>query len=463
VTYNQTVVDAAEQVARAVQNDFFQLSGEGGVTLAAVAGAGKSHFVTNTVKKCRPRGIRVAVAAPTNEQVFSLVRSLAESDPKRPVAYVPAQGIELPAWARRPNVVSLQPAHQATGLPVVVGTIHKLASALHPRRRSIPALGAFDALVIDESFQANSASYYAVADIAPRHLCVGDSGQILPFSTIESGRQWKGLAEDPLQTAFGILHANHPGTPKHQFPITRRLDGRGAGIAKLFYPVDHTFGAAVADGVRTMTLAPSIAATARIKALDQALALAAQGGWAHLELPDRQTLIADPDTGRLIVDLLVRLRQRSARVRCERCTELAALAPERIAVAVAHNEQKAMLRAMLDHAGLNAIVANTANKLQGLEFDLVVCWHPLAGLAEIDEFHVEAGRMCVMCTRHRHACVVVGRRGDRQLVEELPPATPAYPGSGPEGDDVLRGWEVHREVFAALAPYRVPIDDDASN
>jgi hypothetical protein len=461
--YNQAVVDAAEQVAHAVQNEFFQLAGEGAVTLAAVAGAGKSHFVTDTVKKCRPRGIRVAVAAPPNEQVFSLVRSLAESDPKRPVAYVPARGIELPAWARRPNVLSLQPAHQATGLPVVVGTIHKLASALHPRKGSIPALGAIDALVIDESFQANSASYYAVADIAPRHLCVGDSGQILPFSTIESGRQWKGLPEDPLQTAFGILHANHPGTPQYRFPITRRLDGRGAGIAKLFYPADHAFGAAVADGVRAITLVPATAVSSRDKALDQALALAAQGGWAHLELPDRQTLIADPDTGRLIVDLLGRLRQRAPRVRCERYTELTALAPERIAVAVAHNEQKAMTRSMLDQAGLTGIVVNTANKLQGLEFDVVVCWHPLAGLSEVDEFHVEAGRMCVMCTRHRHACVVVGRRGDRQLVEGLPPATAAYPGSGSDGDDVLRGWEVHREVFAAFAPFRVPIDDGLSS
>ena len=29
---------------------------------------------------------------------------------------------------------------------------------------------------------------------------------------------------------------------------------------------------------------------------------------------------------------------------------------------------------MLDHAGLTGVVVNTANKLQGLEFDVVVCW-----------------------------------------------------------------------------------------
>jgi hypothetical protein len=103
------------------------------------------------------------------------------------------------------------------------------------------------------------------------------------------------------------------------------------------------------------------------------------------------------------------------------------------------------------------VVVNTANKLQGLEFDFVVCWHPLAGLPEADTFHLEAGRLCVICTRHRHACAVVGRRGDRELIEGLPPSTPAYPGGGPDADDVLKGWEVHREVFTALTPYLVTI------
>jgi hypothetical protein len=50
---------------------------------------------------------------------------------------------------------------------------------------------------------------------------------------------------------------------------------------------------------------------------------------------------------------------------------------------------------LLDSRGLGEIVVNTANKLQGLEFDLVVCWHPLPGLEAADEFHAEAGRLCV--------------------------------------------------------------------
>jgi hypothetical protein len=453
--YNQSVIDAAERVAQATQYDFFNIGHQGAVTLSAVAGAGKSYFVTDTVKQCRYRGIRVAVAAPTNEQVFSLVRSIADNEPGQPVAYVPAKDVELPAWARRPNVLIFPMAHQASGQAVVVGTIDKLASARNPRnpKATLP-LEAFDALIIDESYQANAGRYYAIADIAPRHLCVGDSGQIQPFTTVEAGWQWKGLLEDPLQTAVSVLHANHPATPKHHFPITRRLDGRGALIARCFYPIDHEFGPAVADGVRVMKLGPSTAVTVRDKILDESLSLAARNGWAYLELPALQTLVADPDIAQVIVDLITRLRARTCKLVCERYLMGTELVAGRIAVGVSHNDQKAMIRALLAGAGVTGVVVDTANKLQGLEFDFVICWHPMSGLDQADEFHLESGRMCVMCTRHRHACVVVGRSGDRGLVEGLAPSTPAWPGFA-GADEILRGWEVHRSVFSALMPYLV--------
>ena len=455
--YNTSVITEADKVARAAQKDFFSIRTEGAVTLSAIAGAGKSYFVMQTVEECRRRGIRVAVAAPTNEQIFSLVKSIADNEPRRPVAFVPAANVELPRWAQRPNVTIVSPAHQASGQSVVVGTIDKFGSARNPRRSQVPRLGKFDALIMDESYQANAGRYFGIGDIAPRHLCVGDGGQIRPFTTVEAGLQWTGLSEDPLQTAIDVLHSNHPQTPAYRFPITRRLDSRGAKIAKYFYPRDHAFGAAVADGVRQIKLGGAIAATPRDRAIDEALALAARSGWAHVELPARQTLVCDPETASLIVDLIVRLRARGPKLTCERHPQGTGLALERVAVGVSHNSQKAFVRSLLDAAGLHAVVVDTANKLQGREFEVCVCWHPLAGLDEADDFHVEAGRLCVMCTRHRHACIVVGRAGDRELIEGLPPATPAWPGAG--FDYVLRGWEVHQNVFSALAPYRVALPD----
>ena len=121
---------------------------------------------------------------------------------------------------------------------------------------------------------------------------------------------------------------------------------------------------------------------------------------------------------------------------------------------VSHNDQKDLLRVALAARGLSRVVVETANKLQGLEFEVVVAWHPLAGLPEPDGFHLDPGRLCVLLTRHRHACVVVGRAGDKEMLEDQPPPpTPAYLGWDP--DPVLDGWEVHRQVFEALEPHRV--------
>ena len=60
-----------------------------------------------------------------------------------------------------------------------------------------------------------------------------------------------------------------------------------------------------------------------------------------------------------------------------------------------------------------------------------------------------------MLTRHRHACIVVGRASDRVLVDTIPPPTPAY--LGDECDRLAEGWRTHQRVFAALAPCRVEL------
>jgi superfamily I DNA and/or RNA helicase len=99
-------------------------------------------------------------------------------------------------------------------------------------------------------------------------------------------------------------------------------------------------------------------------------------------------------------------------------------------------------------------MVETVNRLQGWEFELVFVWHLLSGLPEADGFHLDPGRLCVLMTRHRQACIVVGRVGNRELLEDqVPPSTAAYLGWDP--DPVLDGWEVHRNVFAALEPFRV--------
>jgi hypothetical protein len=444
------VVEAAERAScRAVRDLLEGRRRPRGVVVTAPAGAGKTHMVTTSVGRARERGLRIAVGAPTNEQAFGLVRSIAENYCRRgagrTVTFVPASHVSLPDAVRALPGVRELPAAQAQREGLIVGTLDKLGDAF-----SRGSLSGFDALFIDESYQADSAKYFAVGGLAPLHLLVGDGGQISPFATIDDPCRWRGLPEDPLQTAVGVLLRNHPDTPVHPMPITRRLDGRAVGVARLFYP-DLTFGPVVLPGVRELRLRKAGGAGRR---LDAALDLAAREGWAHIELPRAAVLQADPEAVGLVADLVGRLFERGPEARCERQPTLVGLQPRQVAVGVSHNDQKDLLRVALDARGLNGVVVETANKLQGLEFEVVFVWHPLAGLPEADGFHLDPGRLCVLLTRHRQACVVVGRCGDDALLEErLPPPTPAYLGCDP--DPVLDGWEIHRQVFEAIRPFQV--------
>ena len=122
---------------------------------------------------------------------------------------------------------------------------------------------------------------------------------------------------------------------------------------------------------------------------------------------------------------------------------------------MSHNDQKDHLRSPLDDAGLAAVRVDTANKLQGLEFDVVVAWHPLAGLPEPDGFHLDPGRLCVMLTRHRHSCIVVGRAGDADLLESAPQPSDAW--LGHDGSPEIDGWFSHRITFDQLARHAVDV------
>jgi hypothetical protein len=189
---------------------------------------------------------------------------------------------------------------------------------------------------------------------------------------------------------------------------------------------------------------------------DAALDRAARSGWAHVLLPESPVLTADPTTVNVITRLAGRLAGRSPQLVSERTRgKSEALALNRIAVAVSHNDQKDQLRTSMDSVGLAAVKVDTANKLQGLEFDVVIAWHPLAGLPDPDGFHLDPGRLCVMLTRHRHACIVVGRAGDADLLGSVPPAADAW--LGHEGSSEIDGWFSHRVVFDQLSRFAVDV------
>ena len=448
---DQPVIAAATAVEDAMRADLMRLvAQEAAVVAAAPAGAGKSHFVAATVGELRAAGLRVALAAPTNDQVQSLVQRVKQLNPDLPVAFVHGHGRELPpSIAALPGVTQPSAADaQRHRDPLVIATVDKLADSFLRN-----GLGGFDVLVIDEAYQADAARYYTAAGVARTHLLVGDTGQLDPFSPIDDATYWRGGPEDPLQTAVGVLLRNHPDTLVHQIPVTWRLEPRAVPVVQSFYP-GHAFGAAVRPGVRELRLTRPGPGSQVLAPIDAALNEAARHGWAHVTLPGAPVLTADPATAVIIRELVHRLLARSAQVTCENRAGFTALLPSDIAVGVSHNDQKDLLRALLDSYGLHGVRVDTANRLQGLTFEVVVAWHPLAGATVTDAFHLDPGRLCVLLTRHRQACIVVGRDSDRALLEGIPPATPGYLGWDP--DPVLDGWDAHEGVFRLLEQHVIP-------
>src|SRR5699024_5471565 len=85
---------------------------------------------------------------------------------------------------------------------------------------------------------------------------------------------------------------------------------------------------------------------------------------------------------------------------------VSAMTGEDVAVVVSHVAQASQVRALLavDAPG---VLVGTANALQGLERRAVVAYHPLAGRREVTTFTLDAGRACVMLSRHRAHLTVI--------------------------------------------------------
>jgi superfamily I DNA and/or RNA helicase len=147
----------------------------------------------------------------------------------------------------------------------------------------------------------------------------------------------------------------------------------------------------------------------------------------------------DPEAIAAIVDITRELIDAHITIRDEYGTR--ALQPNNIAVGVTHRGQRNHVRTALQNARartgvpMNEVVVDTANVLQGREFEIVVVWHPLSGRRDASEFHLDAGRLCVLLSRHRQACIVVSRGGALER------------GAGPE----LNGCNRSRDEHAARA------------
>jgi hypothetical protein len=231
-------------------------------------------------------------------------------------------------------------------------------------------------------------------------------------------------------------------------PVSWRLPASAAPlVSRAFYPFTP-FRAGTREGERRLTFAVPGAS-----AVDEVLDGAALSGWGLLELPARHTPRTDPEAVRAVAAVVRRALDRGGVAESERGAN--PLTGDRIAVGTAHRDQAAAVRAALTELGVppGSVAVDTANRLQGREFDLTVVLHPLSGRPDATAFHLETGRLCVLTSRHRHACVVVCRAGVAELLDEHPSTEPVRLGVTVKFPD---GWEANHAVLAHLAEHRVP-------
>jgi hypothetical protein len=302
--------------------------------------------------------------------------------------------------------------------------------------------------IVDEAYQMRSDSLLAVAGLFERALFVGDPGQLDPFSIVGS-EQWAGLSYDPSASAVTTLLAHNPELPQHRLPVSWRLPASAAPlVSDAFYPYTPFRSGTDHDDRRLSFAVPSDGSGP-----DRVIDAAAESGWGLLELPERHTPRTDPEAVRAVATVVRRLLDREGAATSERSPVPAPLTAGRIAVGTAHRDQAAAVRAALAELGVADVTVDTANRLQGMEFDVTVILHPLSGRPDATAFHLETGRLCVLTSRHRHACIVVCRAGVGDLLDDYPSTEPVQLGTLVKFPD---GWEANHAVLARLAEHRVP-------
>jgi hypothetical protein len=437
-----TQAAAAEAAAR-VLADLAGVSASSGLVVDSPPGAGKSTLVVRAALTLARGRERVMVVAQTNRQVDDLTIRLADAGPGLAIGRLTGHDHEPGAAVTgHPSVTVSPQARDLAGCPVITATAAKWATLRE---------GSWPWAVIDEAYQMRSDMLLRIAVRFSRALFVGDPGQLDPFSVVETDR-WRGLTWDPMQSAVAVLLRSNPGLTVHQLPVSWRLPHPAAPVvSEAFYPfTGFRAGTGPADRrleFTTRALGPGPG--------DDALEMAAVAGWALYEMPNRQTVRTDAEAVSACAALAARVLQRGAVGYSESAPEGRRVSADRIAIGTAHRDQAAAIRTALGAVlgpAAAGITADTANRLQGQEFDVTIVLHPLSGRRDATAFHLEAGRLCVLTSRHRHACIVVARAGIQELLDAHPSTEPVHlnvPAKFPNG------WEANQAMLTRLARHRV--------
>ncbi len=376
---------------------------------------------------------RIMLTTQTNEQAFDLSRRLCRGFSRLPFHLMASERLTIPDNVASANLLVI---HRAADLPngpcVVIGNGAKW-SWLDTDQRL------FDLQVVDEAYQLPDYRYHQIAGLAARQVLIGDPGQIDPVIQSELER-WRCDRAGPHVPAPRALIERHPGVRVLSLPVSQRLVQDTINFLQpAFYP---TMPFVAMEAARPLRYA-----TPGIVPMDTPLDAVADGAsLVMVELPAMLTGDVDPELANEIVWTIHRVLMRGATV-LDQHGHAAGVTPEMIGVACAHVAQVNAIRERLG-PDLDDVFVETANRFQGLERPLMFVQHPLSGRADATSFHLDAGRLCVLLSRHRVACWIFGRGGiNRQLRRYAPKGDRSL---GISNDPEFEGWHANMSLMHAL-------------
>jgi hypothetical protein len=400
-------------------------------------GAGKTYLVecAATVAIWEP-GMRVVCVTPGVSQVYDIAERLLAYDLPR-LELVHASHRELPP-SLQGRIVASHGWNGALnqGPGIVVANAHILSSylgALQP--------GTFDVMIVDEAYQLAAKDFLPIANLAPRVLMVGDSGQLPPVISVDASNL-EAAAHKVHWSAPAYVLDRFPNTPVYQLPTTRRLLSDSAQLVQAsFYP-DMPFVSAVSPDDRRIRFGVPGLEPVIDKALDR---IASGASLIVLELGGETPVHEEADME--LASVMARVAERILTRQAEwvghhhlTVHDIGCIDPNVITGGA--------VASRLRQAGLGGVRVDTVEKWQGAQVPFSIVRHPLSRVGTPQPFDLMAGRWCVSLSRHQIGCIIVARESVRSTIAEyVHPCDTAAAGAR---DEVWRGFEAHRTIWHEL-------------
>ncbi len=415
-----------------------QYDGVPAVRLDSPPGAGKTGIVERiAVQGMSILGERCMIVTQTNQQAFDLARRCARGFAHQTFVLLVRRDLAIPDdLATLSNLTVVRnSADLPPGPRVVISNARRWSwSAANMR-------GSFDCMIVDEAFQLSDHHFHEIANLAKRIVLVGDPGQIAPVINAEVER-WRTDPAGPHVPCPNALLARRPDDVlRLQLPVSRRLVPDTVEVVQpAFYP-NLPFEALSAQNERGLVLK-----TAGRSPLDSPIDLVEEGAsLVEIELPAKVTGEVDTELAAAVVGLINRLFQRGAIVVED--GEERPLEPGMVGVVCTHVSQVNAVQERL-HSGMDDVLVETADRFQGLERPIMLAHHPLSGRVDADEFHLDAGRLCVMMSRHRVACFLFASGEIEGMLRRHAPSGNRVLGSYEDAE--FEGWSAHLSVLQGL-------------